>query len=476
MANGSKEAGPLWMSYRLLITCLCFSSLFCMLALKETMGISLRYMCSRDFLSAYAPEIPFCNNESSRDETVAEDDTFVSGHFNWTEKEQKSLVGSFTIGMILGQLPSSILVLNLGPRTTVTVALIISSLFTFLVHLASKLHFYVLFAFRLLSGIFSAPVLIGVVCLMGSWSYDEENTFLVALATSGYNFGSIMVPFITVPLEEGSFLEVWPVEEKWSLGFYLWALVTFLLSLLWYKLVYNSSTQMAEAESGGMTTPSLRWEKLYYLPWDLLFSKEICGCVIVFSSVNAVYGIVMSTLPMYFKVILGSPLDTGSIASAIPHAGVNAASIGLGYLHDKYKHVADDDLYLSFKSRRWFIVASCVFSSLFCILTLQVNGCSDMLTLGLTALSLVGYAVVTTQIMAYIIDYCEDRSYVGVFFGWVNFVGLITYMLAVEVQSNMTSDHMFTKSTWHELFDFCAFLYLSAAFLFVLLTYKHNDE
>ena len=154
-----------------------------------------------------------------------------AGDFSWPPKMQGILLSSYYYGYAIGQVPGGIVAGKLGGKTVMGLSMIISGILTLLTHVAATAHVVFLITIRVLVGLWSGANYPAAMVLMGYWSYESENTILLALATTGSKIAPVVSQIVSGILADLQFLGGWP------LVFYFWGAVTLLFVPFWFLSV-----------------------------------------------------------------------------------------------------------------------------------------------------------------------------------------------------------------------------------------------
>ena len=144
---------------------------------------------------------------------------------------QGILLSSYYYGYAIGQVPGGIVAGKLGGKTVMGLSMIISGILTLLTHVAATAHVVFLITIRVLVGLWSGANYPAAMVLMGYWSYESENTILLALATTGSKIAPVVSQIVSGILADLQFLGGWP------LVFYFWGVVTLLFVPFWFLSV-----------------------------------------------------------------------------------------------------------------------------------------------------------------------------------------------------------------------------------------------
>lgn len=150
--------------------------------------------------------------------------------FNWSAHDQSLVLGSYFWGYLLTSLPGGYLAERFGGRQVVGITMILSLITTAAVPLAAEWGLSWVIVARILTGAAGGPVYPALHNLISRWAPpDEKGKFVAALM--GGTFGTVITwPLVGVLIE----------NVGWSYAFYVPALITLIMTGVWYALVYDT--------------------------------------------------------------------------------------------------------------------------------------------------------------------------------------------------------------------------------------------
>lgn len=108
-------------------------------------------------------------------------------------------MGAFFWGYLF-QLFGGAISAKLGPKTLLTISVIVSSTSTILIPLAAYLHYSAIIVLRLLTGIAQGFMYPSCLPLIAKWSPAEERGKLTSFLAAGASLGTILATAITGPI------------------------------------------------------------------------------------------------------------------------------------------------------------------------------------------------------------------------------------------------------------------------------------
>lgn len=140
------------------------------------------------------------------------------------------VLGSYFWGYLLTSLPGGYLAETFGGRQVVGITMILSLITTVAVPIAAEWGLGWVIVARTLTGAAGGPVYPALHNLISRWAPpDEKGKFVAALM--GGTFGTVITwPLVGVLIE----------NVGWSYAFYVPALITLIMTCVWYALVYDT--------------------------------------------------------------------------------------------------------------------------------------------------------------------------------------------------------------------------------------------
>ena len=192
-----------------------------------------------------------------------------SGDFHWSPKLQGVFLSSYYYGYAVGQVPGGVLASRFGGKRIMGISMVLSGLATLLTHFAAITHAAVLIVVRILIGLSASANYPAAMVLMGYWSFEHENTFLVALATTGAKIAPVVSQIVS------GYLADLPALGGWPLVFYFWGSVTFIFAPIWFFCVKEKPEDFDFDDAileGSLTRKELSLSASLFLPKNSLFS------------------------------------------------------------------------------------------------------------------------------------------------------------------------------------------------------------
>jgi ACS family sodium-dependent inorganic phosphate cotransporter-like MFS transporter 5 len=155
----------------------------------------------------------------------------ADGPFDWDEKTQSLVLGSFFYGYVLTQLPGGRLAEMFGGKWIYGCGILITSVFTLLMPLAAKLDFRLLIAVRVIEGLGEGVTFPVMHAMIAEWAPPLErskmSTFIYA--------GSMMGTVISLPMT-GLICDY----VGWEAAFYIFGSFGIVWFAFWTFLAYDT--------------------------------------------------------------------------------------------------------------------------------------------------------------------------------------------------------------------------------------------
>ncbi|MDR3563658.1 MAG: MFS transporter [Negativicutes bacterium] len=275
---------------------------------------------------------------------------FIKTEFGMSNTEAGVVVSFFFLAYSIGQIPSGFALSKLGIRGSLSISLLLTSIFTGLLGTAGSV--FALKVYRFGLGLAEAPLSVGIPATINNWFPPKEKGTATGLFLAASKFGPVIVPPI------GAFIIA---SYGWREIFYWFAVPGVVLSVIWYILVRNSpaenpycsSAEVEYIKADVVITPGkAATRKQYSLGWlDKLIrlrkvtlidnnaavfrSWNIWGCALGYFCMVGIVMVILSWIPTYLITVKGfSVIKMGFVASA-PWIGGVAGNILGGWFSDK---------------------------------------------------------------------------------------------------------------------------------------------
>ncbi|XP_031552976.1 sialin-like isoform X2 [Actinia tenebrosa] len=241
--------------------------------------------------------------------------------FDWNEETRGIILGAFFYGFLVTQLPGGWLASKFGGKNVFGLGVLFTSVLTLLTPLAANHSVAALVAVRILEGLCQGVTYPSVQVLLSSWAPPLERSKLTTIAIAGCDIGNIIAQPISGWLCDSTFLGGWPSV------FYVFGVLGILWYIAWFFLAYEkpaSHPRISEEEKEyillSIGTSQDKVLKKHSVPWLAIFtSPPVYANLIAFFCANWGYYTFLTSLPTYFKDILGFKILEDGILSSIPY-------------------------------------------------------------------------------------------------------------------------------------------------------------
>lgn len=282
--------------------------------------------------------------------------------YDWSHLEREVILGSFFLGYFIAQIPGGILVDKNGARYVLGTCVLVSIILTGLTPFITKLGWIVFSLFRVILGIFQAPLVPSLTCLIGKWFPRRERSFMTSFIISGGLFGHILGEVGTATMTK---------NHGWEMSYYVWSAVGafyFIFYIIWVYSYPTTSPFISPAELEFLNEvfehkagkkPSCPWKKVF---------KDRCLYALIMGQLGfdyTNYGL-MSNLPTYLDKVSHLDIETIGLLSSLPFLGMFLTSVMAGWISDKI--IASKKISV-LNVRRINHTISSVFPSVFLVIT-----------------------------------------------------------------------------------------------------------
>ncbi|XP_075232224.1 na[+]-dependent inorganic phosphate cotransporter isoform X3 [Lycorma delicatula] len=291
--------------------------------------------------------------------------------FDWDERQQNYILGSFFWLHWLTQIPGGMLARHFGTKKVFGLSNFLSCLITFCIPTAAFTDFRLLVFLRVLQGFITGVAWPSMHHLTANWIPPNERSKFV----SSY-LGSSVGVALTYPLC-GYVIDM----LDWKAAFYTTGFIGVIWYICWLWFVFDTPAlhprisakerEYIQNEIGQVLT-----KRELPVPWkDVLLSRPLW--MVAISQWGGIWGFytLMIQTPTYFRNVLGWDIKKTGILSGIPHLSRWLFSFGSAI-------VADCLLKKKILSRtnvRKLATSSCTLVQGFMILGLALSGCNGTL-------------------------------------------------------------------------------------------------
>lgn len=242
----------------------------------------------------------------------------IRAEFGFTLEQSGLLATGFTIGLAVAGFLAGFVVDRFSRKTVIIGSVLVYSLGTLAVPLASG--FYDMAAFRIISGFGEGVQATALYALVGSFFFHRR-AFAAGFIGVAFGAGIFLGPMVGVPFAA--------VFDSWRAPFFLFGGIGLLMAVL---IMITVSRRMSEAKAGSNTggqSPDFS-----YMPASP-YNRNTLGFGIACVIGGAVFYGFLGLYPTFLREELG--FDTGQAALAVSLSGIGAMlALLAGWLGDRY--------------------------------------------------------------------------------------------------------------------------------------------
>lgn len=239
--------------------------------------------------------------------------TLLRGELGISYTEMGVILGAWQLVYIAAAAPSGLLIDRIGPKRALVIGALIIALSAFLRSYAEG--FWTLFAAVALFGLGGPIVSIGLPKLVVDWFSGPNRGLASGIYITGPALGSVLVLSSTHAL-------VLPITGSWRMTLALYALIAFLVAILWMALGRDSPESASDRKRTGPSAGGYR---------EVISQPAVWIVIIVgFSAFLAGHGL-RSWLPQILEARGMSPAMSGLLASLPAITGVIGSILILGW-------------------------------------------------------------------------------------------------------------------------------------------------
>ncbi|XP_018006492.2 sialin [Hyalella azteca] len=373
------------------------------------------------------------------------------GEFDWDEKTQGLILGSFYYGYACTNLLSGIAAERFGGRLVGGVGILLTSVLTLLTPWAARTSDGLFIALRILEGMTEATSFPSANSLIAAWVLPEERSkysaFIYA-AASGFMCNS-------------SFLGGWPSV------FYVFGSLGVVWSVFWFPLVYDNPAQH----------PRISKHELEYLkpiaqlktstsakktPWKSIWtSKPVWSIIVIHFGFNWVFYTLLTELPTYLDRIQHFSLSSNGLLSALPYAIMYVYSLFHSLLMD---HLTKNKTIRILNVRRLAMAVAC-FVPMLALIGMCFVGCNRTLAIVILCIAVGACGACYSGHLCSHVDLAP--CYAGTLMGLTNTFGTIPGFASPAVTGAITNDNQ-TLAAWQTVFLISAAITGATALIYIL--------
>ncbi|CAL4153453.1 unnamed protein product [Meganyctiphanes norvegica] len=389
---------------------------------------------------------------------IEEHHTEYDGEFEWDEWTQGIILGSFSWGYIITQIPGGRLAEKVGPRLVIGICLTFTALLNFLIPVAAHAGYGVLIAVRVLMGLAEGATFPALSFLIANWSPPNERSMFNTFTHIGAHFGIVLTyPFAALMIQ----------HLGWEYAFYIPAAVTLLWSIAWYFFVTDSPKDypwMSNTEREYILSSLGTKENTKLPPIPV---RAIVTSLPVWALIIAGFGdgwgfyTLLTDLPQYMKTMLNKDIKSNALSSALPYLGFMAMGFCLSIIGDMLRQRGA----ISTQTFRKFATTLAHMGPAVCLFILTWLECDRAAISALLIAALAMQGATNSGYIPNVIDIAPN--FAGTVQGISNMFGNTPGFLAPMTVGALTNNNQ-TLTQWNKVFYITAGIYAIDATFFLI--------
>lgn len=404
-------------------------------------------------------------------------DPSIPTYPNWTLNDKDNILSSFFWGYVIFQIGAGQIGEKYGPKYFLTVAIIISSIFTMLVpFMASQYDITGVLISRVIVGLSQGFLFPSSHCILSKWTPLEERSRIAGFVYTAGPLGTAAAMLITSYISDS--------KLGWPFAFYFFGALGIVWALAFLFFGHNSPSEhptvTSEEKKYIQQGSSSSKETRLKTPWkSILTSSSVWAIVIAHVGNNWGFWTLLTEIPSYMQDVLNFSLKDNGLLSAVPYVAYGVLSFIMSPISDKL--ITSGTLSLG-RSRKIFNTLGLLLPAI-CLISLGYVPKDQkilaiallILAVGTNACCLVGFNVNHIDI---------SPNFAGTLMGITNcaanfasIVGPLSVKVFVTEKGNV--------SQWRIVFIIAAVIYAAAAAVFVIFSSgevqpwnepKHEDD
>ncbi|XP_077990261.1 sialin-like [Glandiceps talaboti] len=391
------------------------------------------------------------------------------GEFNWDEKTQGIILGSFFYGYILTQVPGGWLGSRFSAKYLFGGGVLCTAVLTLLTPIAARTSVGLLIALRIVEGIGEGVTFPAMHALWGKWAPPLERSRLGAFTYAGAQFGTVLSLPISGWLCDSDFLGGWPSV------FYVFGVLGCLWFVAWMLLIHERPSEhprisKEEREYLEKSLGDTKLSKDTSTPWLSIFlSVRVWAIILSHVANNWGFYTLLTCLPTYMKRILNFNLSENGLLSAIPYFLLWFIQSTGGRLAD---FLRERKILSTTNTRKLMNTLGMILPAIFLVATGYV-GCDKVLAVVFLTLSVGGGGFCMSGFNINHLDL--SPRFAGILMGITNMFATIPGFVGPAIVGQLTN-HQQTRQQWQIVFYICAGVYLMGMVTYLMCGIGEEQE
>lgn len=385
----------------------------------------------------------------------------MGAEFQYSESTRGLISSVFSLGYMVGLIPSGLLGSFTSPKTILTYGVLLWSIAQFITPFAAYVSIPVLLCSRFFMGVAEAVAIPTVQTFVARWVPEEQRSVALGAVLSGLQVGNVFA-YVASP----TILDLY----NWNGLFEIYGAVGLLWVILWSPLAQDNPSSniapkaltkgrdMPTSSSSGDTSAALLALKssVESVPWrDILGSKEIRAITVAHAVQNFGLYINLAWLPSYFSQKYQFGVTDSSLSSVLPWIVAAVVGSSSGYLADTFLQRGVDKTVIRKVAQTFALVVPAV-------TLLELSTATD-----LTSTDAIGYFTVACASAASCVagfgssvqDVCKNPKLVSTIYGVTSAPAVLFGSLGVY----LTGVVLDSTNSWELVFRGTAVVYFLGA-------------
>ncbi|XP_050432361.1 putative inorganic phosphate cotransporter isoform X1 [Adelges cooleyi] len=371
--------------------------------------------------------------------------TNPNAEFDWSEKLQGHILGSFYYGYVLAQIPAGILAQKYGGKHVFGVGMFLTSVLTLLTPMAARAGPVYLIIVRVLEGLGEGPTIPAMNTLLAQWVPINERSTIGSFVFAGNMIGTIVAQSTA-----GYMLKV--TDDNWPLVFYTFGSIALIWYVFWNFFVYSRPSEHPSITDYELTYlerhlkgVSRNKEKVQPTPWGaMLLSGPMWGLMIGQIAHDWALFMIHTDLPKYMKSVMKFSIAETGVWSSMPHLIMWLTAILSGWLSD---YLITNNKIGILKQRRLFSTIACV-GPMLGTLAASYAGCDKLRVVMLFTVGMATMGFFYSSMKVNVLDL--SPNYAGPAMALVNGVGAVAGIISPPLIGYLIPNN--TLLEWRNVF------------------------
>ncbi|CAH0546865.1 unnamed protein product [Brassicogethes aeneus] len=399
----------------------------------------------------------FYNTESNTPSIVNMPSKKEDKKFDWDEKIQSKILGSFFWVHWVLQIPGGILASKYGTKLVFGLSNFIGVILCFFIPWFANMGPIYLITFRCLQGFIMGSAWPSMHNMAARWiPPNERSSFITSYL--GSSVGAALTYFMS-----GFIIDKW----GWEAAFYICGVLGTLWFICWWSLIYDSPAEHPRIS---------QWEKDHIInsigdsylknkppiPWIAILTSlpVIMNIIAQFGGAWGLFAL-STYAPTYFRLIHGMSMKTTGLLSGMPHIFRMIWSYITSQIGDYLLRTNK----ISRTNVRKLGTALCNIGQGLFMMGLAHSGCNYSMAIVFVTTAIAIHGAVSTGPLANIVDI--SPNYASVILGIVNAAVAVTGFMTPIVAGYLTHNNQ-SVSQYQKFFWLAAALLFSSGFLYCL--------